>query len=173
MQSLDVILADESALALRLEPLSREEGMRLAVDLAPGLDAERANAVWERAQGSPFWIAAFAPRLDTDLAKVVNARVHGVGKDATMLFSVLCVVGRPLGIAELGVLLLWSSRLRRWTNGGAFDCHFLARRFKLRGDRARYGGTSSGYGDPVLPGMGTWKTWVLESGSVLQQTSRI
>jgi membrane-associated phospholipid phosphatase len=24
------------------------------------------------------------------------------------------------------------------------------------------------YGDPVLPGMGTWKTWVLESGSVLR-----
>jgi DNA-binding CsgD family transcriptional regulator len=107
--SLEQLLPRENRVTIELEPLSRIEGVRLASQLAPGLAAERAEAVWQRAGGSPFWIEALvrSSASDPNLSNVVSARLHGVSEDATTLFAVQCVLGRPLGQLELGLLLGW------------------------------------------------------------------
>ena len=108
--SLEQLLPRESLATIGLGPLSRTEGLRLATTLAPGCPAERAEAVWTQARGSPFWIEALvrSGATDPDLGNVVSARLHGVNADATTLFAVLCVAGRPLAIPPLGLLLAWA-----------------------------------------------------------------
>ena len=109
LASLEQLLPQESLVTLGLEPLSRKEGVLLATELAPGLATERAETLWARARGSPFWIAALVRSndADPDAGNVVTARLRGLGADTTTLFAVLTVVGRPLVLRDLALLLSW------------------------------------------------------------------
>jgi DNA-binding CsgD family transcriptional regulator len=109
LASLQQLLPPESLATLELDPLSRQDGIRLATQLAPELAAERAAEVWAQAKGSPFWIGALARAGDADSAAInlVSARLRGLGVDPTMLFTVLSVGGRQMGLADLAHLLSW------------------------------------------------------------------
>jgi hypothetical protein len=109
--SLDQLPAGESRAVLEHAALSREEGVRLATDLAPGLHGDQAAAVWARARGSPFWIEALTRGSGAalDAEKVVSRRLRLLDTDPTALFAVLCVAGRPMGSADLADLLSWET----------------------------------------------------------------
>jgi DNA-binding CsgD family transcriptional regulator/tetratricopeptide (TPR) repeat protein len=92
-----------------LRPLDREAGIRLAMELAPTLDAGRAAEVWRRAEGSPFWlhqlVAHRQPAADVDA--LVADRVARVGSDAAALLRMLALAGRPLATGEAAALQGW------------------------------------------------------------------
>jgi len=110
--ALEELLPQDSLATLTLKPLSRQEGLALAAELAPGQPADRAGALWARAQGSPFWIAVLAQSADAgpDAASVVGARLRGLGADSIAVFAILTVVGRPLAPLDLAALLSWDPR---------------------------------------------------------------
>jgi DNA-binding CsgD family transcriptional regulator len=97
---------------LRLGPLEREEGVDLALQLAPRLGREEAEGLWQKAQGSPFWLQALAAedRLDASPARLMRARYASLDADAARLFSLLLVAAQPLGVADSGELLEWEEQ---------------------------------------------------------------
>jgi DNA-binding CsgD family transcriptional regulator len=99
-------LPPDRVLGLDLGPLGRDEGMELALALDPTLERESAALLWEKAEGSPFWIEALA-RAGAgggDLTQLLTHRLRGVGPDAGGLLAILAVAGRPVGHDYLGAL---------------------------------------------------------------------
>jgi DNA-binding CsgD family transcriptional regulator/tetratricopeptide (TPR) repeat protein len=94
---------------LVLGPLSREESVRLALEIAPELTPERAQALSERAGGFPYWVEVLARSggEELDAGQVVTARLRGVGLDAASLLALLAVAARPMSIEDLGAVLAW------------------------------------------------------------------
>ena len=94
---------------LQLRPLDQEAGVRLAMELAPALDAVGAAEVWRRAEGSPFWLHLLAARGQpaAELDAVVADRVARVGSDAAWLLRTLALAGRPLAPGEVAALQRW------------------------------------------------------------------
>lgn len=113
--SLGGLLPRECFAELRLGPLEREEGIDLAVRLAPRLEREQAEALWEKAQGSPFWIAALAAedRADASPARLIRSRYASLEVDAAQLFALLVVAAQPLGVADATELLDWEEQRTR------------------------------------------------------------
>jgi len=107
--SIEQVLAAGHATTIELGPLSREEGVELASALAPSLEAAAAERIWERAQGSPFWIEALAGAEEgvDDVAALVTRRMRGATGDSASLLALLAVAGRPLALHEAAVLLGW------------------------------------------------------------------
>jgi DNA-binding CsgD family transcriptional regulator/tetratricopeptide (TPR) repeat protein len=95
---------------LVLGPLSHQESVQLAFEIAPGLTPERAAALAERAGGFPYWLEALARSGggELDPGQVVPARLRGVSPDAASLLAMLIVVGRPISVEDAGVVLGWS-----------------------------------------------------------------
>jgi DNA-binding CsgD family transcriptional regulator len=108
---LQQLLPTDCLAKLWLQPLSRMEGVLLATGLEPRLANERAEAVWLRARGSPFWIEALVRGGDAaaDAGNVVSSRLHGVSAGPTALFAILTVASRPLTLQDLTVLLSWDA----------------------------------------------------------------
>jgi DNA-binding CsgD family transcriptional regulator/tetratricopeptide (TPR) repeat protein len=111
--SLSLLLGEPDRFrSLQLGPLSRAEGVRLAQDLVPDLDDDRAADIWARAGGLPFWIGGLAHASDpTD---VLFERLHGrqlatLGVDDSMALAALVVAARPVTSREL-------ARCRSWSN---------------------------------------------------------
>jgi DNA-binding CsgD family transcriptional regulator len=104
----DVLPPDRVTL-LRLEPLGRDEGIRLARSLDAGLDPKAAARLWERAQGSPFWLEALVrTRAATGNAgQLVAARLSGAGADATSLLALFALAARPLALTDVAELEGW------------------------------------------------------------------
>ena len=108
--SLGRVVADPDRLVqVPLGPLDREAGVRLAMELAPTLDAAAAAELWRRAEGSPFWLHQLAAHRQpaTDAAALVADRVARVGSDAAALLGLLALAGRPLAPGEGAALLGW------------------------------------------------------------------
>jgi DNA-binding CsgD family transcriptional regulator len=103
------VLPPDRVVVVELGPLPRDEGVELAVALDPALDAGRAAELWERAQGSPFWLEAIA-RAGAgggDLSQLLTDRLRGVDADAGVLLGILAVAGRPVTLDYLSRLAEW------------------------------------------------------------------
>jgi DNA-binding CsgD family transcriptional regulator/tetratricopeptide (TPR) repeat protein len=108
--SLGRVVADPRRFAqIRLRPLDREAGIRLAMELSPALDAAAAAEVWRRADGSPFWLRLLAAHRQpaAELDAVVADRVARVGSDAAWLLRTLALAGRPLAPGEAATVQRW------------------------------------------------------------------
>jgi DNA-binding CsgD family transcriptional regulator len=107
--ALGTLLSDYRLETVTLAPLGHDEGVELAVRLTPGLSDDEAAAVWEQAQGSPFWLQVLAvgDRSDATPARVIRARFAGLDADAGQLFALLVVAAHPLSVADAALLLAW------------------------------------------------------------------
>jgi DNA-binding CsgD family transcriptional regulator/tetratricopeptide (TPR) repeat protein len=103
----DLFASSHDFVELVLGPLSRQESVRLALEIAPGLTPERAEALAERAGGFPYWLEALARSGggELDSGQVVSARLRGVGFDAASLLALLVVAGRPMSVEDAGAVL--------------------------------------------------------------------
>jgi DNA-binding CsgD family transcriptional regulator/tetratricopeptide (TPR) repeat protein len=97
--------------SVRLGPLSRAEGVRLAQALDPAIDDERAARIWGHAKGLPFWIDGLA-RTSADsespYARLYGRRVAALDGDTLTALAALVVAARPATIRELARCIGWS-----------------------------------------------------------------
>jgi predicted ATPase len=107
--SLDRLLGSERSAVLELEPLGRDDGVRLIVGIAPTTDDRLAAGLWELAAGSPFWLDALARASNDDLdpADAVAQRLRGLPTDASAALAALTVAARPLTLEDLADLEDW------------------------------------------------------------------
>jgi DNA-binding NarL/FixJ family response regulator len=94
---------------IRLAPLSCEEGIELLRGLDARLDRGLAEEMWERAEGSPFWLEALARAGGNvaGLSQVLTVQLRGASADAAMLVALLAVAGRPLSLPDAAALAEW------------------------------------------------------------------
>lgn len=94
---------------IRLGPLDRIEGIRLAQAVDTGMSTERAEQIWNAAHGSPFWIELTAvPGLNAgDPRPVVPAMLDALTDDASACLGAVTVVARPVRVDVLSDLLDW------------------------------------------------------------------
>jgi DNA-binding CsgD family transcriptional regulator len=107
--ALGTLLDSDSFFELTLQALDQDDGLELALLLAPQLNRAAAVEIWQRAQGSPFWLRALAEAAGTDAtpADSIRARFATLDLDATRLFALLVVAARPLTFADAAELLAW------------------------------------------------------------------
>lgn len=107
--SLADALPPERVSWIELAPLSREEGIELVLGLDAGLDRALAGGLWEKAQGSPFWLEALARAggIAAGLRQVLTAQLRGAGADAATLLALLAVAGRPVSVTDAAALAEW------------------------------------------------------------------
>lgn len=106
---LETILPAERFITLRPGPLALEEGIDLAVRLAPQLGREETEALWRKAQGSPFWLQALAVerRTGDSTTRLIHSRYASLDADAARLFSLLVVAAEPLDATDVADILEW------------------------------------------------------------------
>jgi DNA-binding CsgD family transcriptional regulator len=111
-EALTDALPHERVIRIDLPPLALEEGVELARAIDPRIDPALARELWERAQGSPFWLEALvrAGGASGSLAELLTVRMRGATSDASALLALLAVVGRPVLVAEAATVLDWSPR---------------------------------------------------------------
>jgi DNA-binding CsgD family transcriptional regulator len=102
-------LATERVTSIELAPLSREEGIELVLGLGAGFDRHLAGALWEQANGSPFWLEALAKAggVAPGLRQVLTSQLRGAGADAATLLELLAVAARPISVADVCALAKW------------------------------------------------------------------
>jgi DNA-binding CsgD family transcriptional regulator len=102
-------LPAERVTVIELTPLTREEGIELALSIDAGLDPARAHELWEAARGSPFWLEALARARGAagGLGQLLTVRLRGASTDAGALLRLLSVAGRPLSVADVADLVDW------------------------------------------------------------------
>lgn len=100
-------LPDESLWRIDLGPLHEPEGIALAQEVDPELDAEAARALWRRAEGSPFWLETLARHVKAgaDLDQVLTRRLRGAGRDAATMLGILALAERPISVGMAAELL--------------------------------------------------------------------
>lgn len=89
------------ALTFELGPLDRAAGAELARSLSPQLGRAAAEALWEEANGSPFWLETLARDDTADVERLVRARTHDLSKDATEILVLLVAATRPLTLGAV------------------------------------------------------------------------
>ncbi len=101
--SLERLLPADHLALIELGPISRDDGVAMALAFRPDLSPADAAAVWATADGSPFWIQTLSAvgAAGGDPADVVVRQTHGLGEEALDLLGVLAVAGRPVSPAEL------------------------------------------------------------------------
>jgi DNA-binding CsgD family transcriptional regulator len=126
-------LPPERVALIELTALSREDGIELLVAIDTNLDRGAAAELWEKAQGSPFWLEALARAGGTaaGLGQFLTSRLRGAGSDAGTLLGLLAVVGRPISMADVAALADWPSERLQAALGQLVD----------RGLAAEAGGT--------------------------------
>lgn len=94
---------------MELRPLSRSEGVELAQTIDPALDQGQAAALWESAEGSPFWLEALARSgaSGTAITELLTWRMRGAGADAGSVLGFLAVAGRPVAASDVADVLGW------------------------------------------------------------------
>ena len=112
---LQTLLAPDRYREISLDPLDREEGMELVLALSPRLSRADAHDLWQRANGSPFWLEALASDgRHTSPAQLVRARFTDLDSDAATLFATLVVAAQPLTLTDAHEVLEWEEpRCRR------------------------------------------------------------
>ncbi len=131
---LQALLEPNRYLEISLDPLDRDEGMELAMALAPRLSRADAHDLWQRANGSPFWLEALASDgRHTSPAQLVRARFAGLDNDAATLFAALVVAAQPLTLTDAHEVLEWDEpRCRRAAGELAYRGLILAHDSSLR-----------------------------------------
>jgi DNA-binding CsgD family transcriptional regulator len=105
------VIAEDRRAIIELGPLGHEDGVALAISLDPALNAGQARLVWDRAQGSPFWIEALVRGGGGEgLPELIRGRLAGLDRDAAHLVGALAVGARPLGEGEVAGVLAWPVR---------------------------------------------------------------
>jgi DNA-binding NarL/FixJ family response regulator len=94
---------------IELAPLGRNEGIELALSLDARVDRDLAAELWERADGSPFWLEALARAGGgvAGLSQVLTLRLRGAGTDAVTLLALLSIAERPLSRPDAAALEEW------------------------------------------------------------------
>ncbi|HEX4747757.1 MAG TPA: AAA family ATPase [Gaiellaceae bacterium] len=103
-------LPSEGVTVLQLGPLSRDDGVQLAMSLDGDLDESRAAALWQRSGGVPFWLETLArdEGRGADVEQAVTYRLRRLGDDAVSALAVLVVASRPLTPTALAEIQRWS-----------------------------------------------------------------
>ena len=92
-------------LTIRLGPLPRADGIKLVRHLAPDIQPQDAEALWQRAMGSPFWLEQLvAGRLDGSLP-AADAMLDTLADDEGTILALLVAAARPLAIESVAELL--------------------------------------------------------------------
>jgi DNA-binding CsgD family transcriptional regulator len=101
-------LPDARRATIELRGLPVDEGVMLARAIDRTLDRDAAAALWQRANGSPFWLEALARgRGSPDIVDLVTARLRALSADGANALNALTVAARPIPAADLGELLRW------------------------------------------------------------------
>ena len=97
------VFADSGNFAIaELKPLERNDGIRLARTLAPGVGTNQAADLWARAAGSPFWLSVLAASPgDRPADHVIEVRLRYAAPDAAELLALLAVAGRPATVDQM------------------------------------------------------------------------
>jgi DNA-binding CsgD family transcriptional regulator len=114
--SLAQALPSDAVATLELGGLSREEGIELVRELAPGVGEMEAAGLWVKADGFPFWLEALVGGGggEADAGQLVMRRLRGASADATDLVALLAMAARPLAREEAAGLQDWTvDRLER------------------------------------------------------------
>jgi DNA-binding NarL/FixJ family response regulator len=96
--------------SIELRPLEREDGVRLARDLDPSIDDQQAEAMWRRAEGSPFWLGVLAAGRDGEerVMSTVARRLAALESDGASVCALLAVAERPLIVEDVAEIQRWS-----------------------------------------------------------------
>jgi DNA-binding NarL/FixJ family response regulator/tetratricopeptide (TPR) repeat protein len=92
---------------LRLGPLDRASGLDLALHLDPQLVRVDAERIWERAEGSPFWIEQLAVGRGTLDEAVAPELVEALSDEEGAVLALLVAAGRPLTPESIVELMAW------------------------------------------------------------------
>ena len=114
--SLANALSSNAVTLVELGGLARVEGIELGRMFVPSLSEPNAASLWQRANGSPFWLEALARSrgTNTDAGELVRARLAGASADADALLVLLAVAARPLFADDCSGIEDWTSeRLER------------------------------------------------------------
>ena len=103
------ILGTDRVRHIDLGPLDREAGVTFARQLDSTLDERRAEDMWRRAGGSPFWLEVLTSGEDSDadIATIVARRVQPVRADAASVLAVLAITGRPTLTEDVAEIERW------------------------------------------------------------------
>jgi DNA-binding CsgD family transcriptional regulator/tetratricopeptide (TPR) repeat protein len=105
---LAALLPEDRRTLIELGPLDINAGVSLVMSLDANFDADRAEAIWQRAGGSPFWLEALTLGGDGPEGRgLVADRLAAVGGDAATVLGAMGIGGRPLAEAELAAVLRW------------------------------------------------------------------
>ena len=91
---------------LELSGLPASAGIALVLDLAPETDEDEAERIWERANGSPFWIQALARDFDA-ADTTLSRRFSQLSDDGAEVLRAIAVISRPALLLELAATLAW------------------------------------------------------------------
>lgn len=106
------LLGPERFRALSLDALEREFGMSLVKELSPSSTDLRAEMVWERSRGSPFWIERLAAPVDGDVgdaSTLLSHMLHSVSNDGLQVLIYLAAADRSMTVDELSDLAGWEA----------------------------------------------------------------
>lgn len=103
-------LGDGAGLSLKLRGLGLDEGLALLRAIDDQLDLRAAEDLWQRADGSPFWLEALARTSPaTDASALIADRLGALSLDAATLASSLAVAARPVVPEDLAAVLRWTA----------------------------------------------------------------
>ena len=92
-------------LTIRLGPLPLDDGIRLVRYLAPAVQPREAEALWQRAMGSPFWLEQLvAGHLDGSLP-AAEASLDSLSDEEGTILALLVAAARPLATESVAELL--------------------------------------------------------------------
>ncbi|MBA3307270.1 MAG: AAA family ATPase [Chloroflexi bacterium] len=108
-RSVGQTLGDDRTLIVRLEPLGREDSIRLCRLLEPSLLHEEAAKLWQVAGGWPFWLEELCrgDGRQRDVRSLVTDHLRGASPDPVALLALLTVTGRPTTLHEIESILGW------------------------------------------------------------------
>ncbi|TMD29941.1 MAG: hypothetical protein E6I94_05695, partial [Chloroflexi bacterium] len=94
---------------IELGPLLQDDAVALAEQLAPNLDQDGADRLWEASGGSPFWLEVLAHGREEGARTqhAVAERLRLVDPDGGTVLAALAVAARPLMPSDLAGLLDW------------------------------------------------------------------
>jgi DNA-binding NarL/FixJ family response regulator/tetratricopeptide (TPR) repeat protein len=92
---------------VRLGPLDRASGLDLVLHLDPKLTAAEAERIWERAEGSPFWMEQLAAGRGTRDDAIAPELVEALSDAEGSVLALLVAAGRPLTPESIAELMRW------------------------------------------------------------------
>ncbi len=92
-------------LTIRLGPLPLADGVRLVRYLAPGVQPREAEALWQRAMGSPFWLEQLVAGVLGGSLPAAEAMLDSLSDEEGTILALLVAAARPLATESVAELL--------------------------------------------------------------------